>query len=101
MVRADNPQPSGNTPISKGFRMELAGLEPATSWVRSKMGGFLARPPFPRKTQFAGLLFSRSGASPRDHHPCASAAGLHMGCKVRCLDKQLDFTTASRQIASG
>jgi hypothetical protein len=68
--------------------MELAGLEPATSWVRSRIRGFRARPRFPRIGLFAGLFSILDEVDIPAFHPSRCTAGLHMGCNRRCRNQQ-------------
>src|SRR6266511_1285372 len=61
--------------------MELAGLEPATSWVRSRIARLRPEPALPGKSLVAGLSFTASPGPIIVFHPPARMAGLHMGCK--------------------
>jgi hypothetical protein len=68
--------------------MELAGLEPATSWVQSRIGGSRAISDSYESALFAGTSrLPRSRAKPR-FHLRPREAGLHMGCNRRCRNQQ-------------
>jgi TatD related DNase len=88
-----------NGPLYGPFVTELAGLEPATSWVRSTIGGFCGRLSSPRKsTPYRNFLEARFLLAHR-RTPLARMSGLHMGRTDRALriDRQRKMLGISLQ----
>jgi len=67
--------------------MELAGLEPATSWVRCKIRALRACRGF-HGLAFVQAFFRLGPRFSPDFHSSTCMCGLHMGCSRRCRNEQ-------------
>ena len=104
VVIAIRPSRSHHAPRSGAdfaTEVELAGLEPATSWVRSRIRRFQFGPRPTRISSFAGRFASPGARRTARFHPSLWTAGLHMGCRFCCLQKQLNKHLADEATTIG